>query len=80
MKKPASTPAASVAAAAPSPGQTVLDWPREAGLADEFMARVEIRLQRKKRQRRRLLSGGAALVAFAAALLWACLLYTSRCV
>ncbi len=71
MKKPASTPAASVAAAAPSPGQTVLDWPREAGLADEFMARVEIRLQRKKRQRRRLLSGGAALVAFAAALLWA---------
>lgn len=70
MKKPASNPAAAPAAA-PTPGPTVLDWPRAAGLADEFMARVEIRLNRKKRQRRRLISGGAALVAFAAALLWA---------
>ena len=49
----------------------MLDWPREAGLADEFLARVEIRLNRRKRRRRRLLSGGVALLAFAGALLWA---------
>lgn len=58
VKHPSRT---SAAADASSIEKSALDWPREAGLADEFLAKVDSRLRRRK-QRRRTAVGVSTLV------------------
>ncbi|HWA08318.1 MAG TPA: FecR domain-containing protein [Opitutaceae bacterium] len=51
-----------------SPERSALDWPREAGLGGEFMAKVNLRLRRR---RRRLVGGGSVAVFIFFFALWA---------
>ncbi len=63
--KPATAPLAD------EPDRSQLDWPFHAGVVEQVLAQVEIKVKRRQTRRRRLIKGGAAVLAFAGALLWA---------
>ncbi len=65
MKNDKPTPVAA------EPDRSQLDWPFHAGVVDQVIAQVEVKVKRRRSRRRRLITGGAAVLAFAGALLWA---------
>ncbi len=61
--KPATAPLAD------EPDRSQLDWPFHAGVVDQVIAQVEVKVKRRRSRRRRFITGGAAVLAFAGALL-----------
>lgn len=52
------------------PERSQLDWPFHAGLVDQVMEKVRVKVKRRQARRRRLASGAAALALVAFAVLW----------